>query len=156
MKAFKRILVPVDFSPHSKEAIQTALDLARQYDGRVKLVHVFAPVEYGTPEGFLMYSADQLNGIMASLEQQLTLETKAAQEVAGSIPVTSAVLHGIVSSEIVRCAREEKCDLIVMGTHGRTGFSHLMLGSVAERVLRTADCPVLTVRAESAMARAAA
>jgi nucleotide-binding universal stress UspA family protein len=156
MKSFKKILVPVDFSKHSREAVQTALSLAGHYGGGVKLVHVFQPIDYGMPEEFVLYSADQLNRILASLEKDLALEAQAARGEAGSVPVTSVLLHGNVASEIVRCAKEEQADLIVMGTHGRTGVSHLMLGSVAEKVLRAAVCPVLTVRAESEATRVAA
>lgn len=156
MKPFKKILVPIDFSRHSKEATQTALNLAALYDASVKLVHVFQPIEYGAPEGFLSYTGDQLNAIFAALEKQLTSATEEARAVAESVAVTSTLLHGPISSEIVRCAKEEGFDLIVMGTHGRTGFKHLLLGSVAEKVLRTAGCPVLTVRSEPEPARAAA
>jgi nucleotide-binding universal stress UspA family protein len=155
MKTFKKILVPVDFSAHSREAVTTAIKLADRFGASIKMVHVFQPVEYGV-EGSLLYSAEQLNRVCARLEKDLEIETQAAQASAGAVPVSGVVLHGIISSEIVRCAKEENFDLIVMGTHGRTGFKHLMLGSVAEKVLRTAACPVLTVRAESEAARAAA
>lgn len=147
MKSFKKILVPVDFSRHSKEAVQTALDLARQYNASVKLVHVYQPVDYGLPEGFLSYSPVTLNELIAALEKHLEATQNEAQAMAGNVPVSSVLLHGAISSEIVRFAKDEGYELIVMGTHGRTGLGHVMLGSVAEKVLRTAPCPVLTVRA---------
>lgn len=150
MKPFKKVLVPVDFSRHSQEAVHVALDLAARYQARVKLVHVYQPVDYGLPEGFMSYSPIQLNELITALEKQLDITLKEAEAAAGVTPVTSILLHGAISSEIIRCAKDEQYDLIVMGTHGRTGIGHLMLGSVAEKVLRTAPCPVLTVRAEQA------
>jgi glycine betaine transporter len=88
----------------------------------------------------------QLNELISALEKQLEITQQQARAIAASVPISSVLLHGAISSEIVRCAKDEAQDLIVMGTHGRTGLGHVMLGSVAEKVLRMAPCPVLTVR----------
>jgi nucleotide-binding universal stress UspA family protein len=147
MRSFKKIVVAVDFSRHSQEATRVAVDLAARYQATVKLVHVYQPVDYGLPEGFMSYTPIQLNELIAALEKHLEASEKQAQAMASGVPVSSVLLHGAISSEIVRFAKDEEYDLIVMGTHGRTGLGHVMLGSVAEKVLRTAPCPVLTVRA---------
>jgi nucleotide-binding universal stress UspA family protein len=148
MKPLKKILVPVDFSRHSQEATQMALGLAERFGASVKLVHVYQPLDYGLPDGFLSYAPLQLNELISALEKHLEKTQQETRAAAGSTTVTSTLLHGAISSEITRCAKDEHFDLIVMGTHGRTGIGHVMLGSVAEKVLRTAPCPVLTVRAE--------
>ena len=148
MKPFKRILVPIDYSPHSSEAIQVAMDLARRYEASIQLVHVYQPVDFGLPEGFMSYAPIQETELISALTKKLEDEQKTAQNIAPSILVTSKLLHGVVASQIVKLAREDRCDLIVMGTHGRTGISHVVMGSVAEKVLRTSPCPVLSVRTE--------
>lgn len=148
MKPFKKILVPVDFSRHSQEALQMALGLAEKFSASIKLVNVYQPLDYGLPDGFLSYAPLQLNELISALEKHLDKTLQETRAGAGSTAITSTLLHGAVASEITRCAKDEQFDLIVMGTHGRTGIGHVMLGSVAEKVLRTAPCPVLTVRAE--------
>ena len=149
MHHFKRILVPVDFSMHSETAVRLAADLARRYEGALDLVHVFEPIVYPLPDGYVLFTPLQLNELVAQLEQQLT-RTKAMARAAGAPQVETHVRQGACATDICDFAREGAFDLIVMGTHGRTGLSHLLLGSVAERVLRTAPCPVLTVKAEDA------
>lgn len=145
MKPFGRILVPVDFSAHSAEAIRCAADLSPRYDAPVTLVHVFQPVEYALPEGYVLFATSQLASMMAEFEKQLDA-AKADAEAAGALRVETKLLQGMVSSEIVTFAEGSGHDLIVMGTHGRTGLRRALLGSVAEQVVRRAPCPVLTVR----------
>lgn len=145
MKPFKRILVPVDFSPHSREAIQYAADLSRRYEASLTLVHVYQPVSYVLPDGFVLYTSAQLASMLSKFEEHLT-EAKEEAEAAGGLRVETKLLEGVAFAEIVSFAQESGYDLIVMGTHGRTGLMHALLGSVAERVIRKAPCPVLTVR----------
>jgi nucleotide-binding universal stress UspA family protein len=145
MTPFKKILVPTDFSKHSAEAVALAADLSRRYEANVTLAYVYEPVTYALPEGHLMQSAPQVEELREVFEQRL-VEAEADARAAGALGVTGKLLTGPVAAEITEFAQVEGFDLIVMGTHGRTGLRHLMLGSVAEKVVRTAPCAVLTVR----------
>lgn len=146
MKPFQKILVPTDFSPHADEALQVAAELCKRYDASLTLAYVYVPVAYSLPDGYTVYAPTQaqLGSIHEDLRRGLgTLKAKG--EAAGAARVETRLLEGPIASEICALAAEG-FDLIVMGTHGRTGFSHVLLGSVAEKVVRTAPCPVLTVR----------
>lgn len=145
MKAIKRILVPTDFSSHSVEAIRFAADLARRYDASIELLHVFQTLTYALPEGYVIPSAEELQRVLTALQESLDAAQRTATE-AGAPRVQTTLLQGWVAGEIARFAKDGSCDLIVMGTHGRTGVKHLLIGSVAEHIVRTAHCPVLTVR----------
>lgn len=148
MKPFSKILVPVDFSPYSRAATRYALDLARRYGAPITLVHAYQTVVYALPDSYVVYTPDQLANVLTTLQSQLNGAAAEARK-DGSVEVDTRVLQGDVASEIVQCAAAEGYDLIVMGTHGRTGPSHLLLGSIAEKVVRRAPCPVLTVRSPS-------
>lgn len=148
MKPFQRILVPVDFSEHSAVAVQMAADLSRRYEASVTLVHVYEPLAYALPDGYLLFTEPQLNGLMEEFGKLLDAEKQRARA-AGAVRVDAQLLQGFAAGEIRQLAEQGAFDLIVMGTHGRKGLSHALLGSVAERVVRTAPCPVLTVRAKS-------
>ncbi len=148
MNAFKRILVPVDFSPSANQAVQFAIDLARRYDAALDLVYVYQSVAYALPEGYVLITPDQLNEILQVFEKQLEAAKQEAQK-AGVANVETALLQGYPINEILRRAEERHADLIVMGTHGRSGIKRLVLGSVAENVLRGSSCPVLVVREPS-------
>jgi nucleotide-binding universal stress UspA family protein len=147
MAQITRILVPTDFSAASDAALTYARSLARQFGASINLVHVFEdPFTSGAfvGDGTVMLPAD----LRRSLET-LALEQLAArhQEHLGMLPLSSThLLTGAPARTIVEHARETHADLIVMGTHGRTGLGHMLLGSVAEKVVRTATCPVLTAR----------
>jgi universal stress protein A len=147
MKPFKKILVPVDFSPHAEEAIRAAADVSQRYQASVTLVHVYEVVAYALPEGYMFQTPDQLAGVMTEF-QKLLATAKTQAEQAGALQVQTTQLQGAAAFEIVEFAKKNNFDLIVMGTHGRTGFKHALMGSVAERVLRIAPCPVLTVHVE--------
>ena len=146
MKPFQSILVPVDFSKHSKEALHTAADLSARYDAAVTIVHVFEPVAFGMPDGFILHTPEQLANLMTDLDKLLAVDKRDAES-AGARRVETKQLQGIAAAEIIEQARKQGADLIVMGTHGRTGIGHVLLGSVTERVLRGAPCPVLSVKA---------
>ena len=122
---FRDILFATDFSETSRLAGQTAAELARHFGARLHVVHVVPPVTAPTPA-------------------PAALKTAAAELAAGLSPVT-AVLSGRVATQIVNYARRHGTGLIVLGTHGRTGVSRALLGSVAEAVMRRAPCRVLTV-----------
>jgi nucleotide-binding universal stress UspA family protein len=145
MVPFRKILVPTDFSKHSNEAVNTAADLSRRYEAAVTLAYVFEPVTYALPEGHVMQSPPQLEEMRSVFEQRLVKATAEA-EAAGALRPEWKLLTGPVANEITDYAQQGQFDLIVMGTHGRTGLRHLVLGSVAEKVMRSAPCAVLTVR----------
>jgi universal stress protein A len=143
MAEWKKILCAIDFSDLSRVALADAAALARRLDAELALVHVYEPpppvaLDVVVPTEGLFESAS------AELEGRLEAWTSDAQMLAGR-PVRSIVRVGIPATEIVHCATEDGVDLIVLGTHGRSGLKRLVLGSVAERVLREAHCPVLVV-----------
>ena len=145
MTPFKKILVPVDLSANTTEVLRYAADLSRRCEAPLTLVHVYQPVAYPLPEGFVLYSAEQLANMLTEF-QHLLAKAKTDAETAGATNVETRMLQGAAFAEIIQCATEGHFDLIVMGTHGRKGLRHALLGSVAEKVVRMAQCPVLTVR----------
>jgi universal stress protein A len=148
MKTIAKILVPVDFSSHSSEAVRFAADMSNRYNASLELLHVFHVTTYALPEGYIVPSHAQVQQALKELESQLEAAKNAATE-AGAGTVRTTLVQGGVTTEILRFAKENECDLIVMGTHGRTGMKHLLMGSVAEQIVRVANCPVLTLRAAS-------
>jgi universal stress protein A len=140
----RKLLVPVDFSAHSAEALRIAAELARRFDASLTLVHVYDPMVHALPDGFT-FAAPHLAPLLDAIEHELAGAKRRVLE-AGIPSVETRVLHGLAASEIVEFAKRGQVDLIVMGTSGRTGMAHLVLGSVAERVVRTANCAVLTVK----------
>ena len=146
MSRIKRILVPTDFSPTSEIAFRYALDMAGREGASIHLLHV---VEDANLTALYAEAACiELPSLREELtgEAQKRLDVLAAACAAAKVTATTQVLVGRASSTITEEADSRGSDLIVMGTHGRGGFAHLMIGSVAERVLRTAQCPVLIVR----------
>lgn len=145
MNTFRHILVPTDFSPHAEEATRVASDIARRYDARVTLIHVYEPVATTAPDGFVFIPPRALEQLFEHYEKRLA-DARESATAAGAAHVETRLLQGPTASEIVDFAKERAVDLIVMGTHGRTGVTRFLLGSVAERVVRTAECAVLTVK----------
>jgi nucleotide-binding universal stress UspA family protein len=141
----KRILVAVDFHVPSRAALALAHDLAKPLGASIDVLHVVdLPGEHGlASEGYVPVPDDYRLAVQRQITDRLKewLATTAAP--AG---VSQHVIEGKPAVEIVRYASEHRIDLIVMGTHGRGGVSHLLTGSVAENVVRTAHCPVVTVR----------
>lgn len=151
MKPFRKILVPVDFSEHSERALRTALTLARTYDSRLTIVHVYEPILLALPHGYELLSEAQLQRLFEELQRGLAAQKELAQSEGGpGLQVETQLLHGFAANAICRLSEQAGFELIVMGTHGRRGLSHALLGSVAERVVRMAPCAVLTVRAPTA------
>jgi len=151
MIAINTILLPTDGSECSAKAMAYALSFARQYGGRVVALHVMDQRwEEQTRAVFAEVGQDLAQKIRNGYEEEarriLREVTDAASKV--GVPVESKVLTGIPFEDIVRVAQQLPADIIIMGTHGRAGMSHLLLGSVAEKVVRRAPCPVLTVRKE--------
>lgn len=144
MATWKRICCAVDFSEPSRLALARAADLARRDDAELLLVHVY---EVPQPAGELLVAAVDLTGpVAAEAEKSLRPWIGEAVRLRGA-PVKSRVLAGQPALEVTQAAVEAGCDLVVVGTHGRTGVKRLVLGSVAERIVREAHCDVLVVRA---------
>lgn len=147
-----RILVPTDFSEPSDAALDYAVTLAGKLGASVHLLHVFEdPYLTGGAFAAEMYApvpADLRETLLNEAKEQL--EKRLAQITEERWHATADVYTGPTAKAIADYAKEKSIDLIIMGTHGRGGMAHLLLGSVAERIVRTAPCPVLTVRTATA------
>lgn len=156
--AITRILVPVDFSVHSDKALQYAATLASRFGAQVELLHVvedpFLAGAWSTEVAFIPNVPELLANLIDVAQGQLS-EAKKRLARRGLV-VESAVVTGQPARTILEHAKEGGFDLIVMGTHGRTGLSHAFIGSVAERVVQKAPCAVVTVREENPAAVPAA
>jgi nucleotide-binding universal stress UspA family protein len=146
MSRIRRIVHPSDFSRASGAAFAKALELAKANRAELWLVHVLTPAIPMVGDGYL--SPKVYEDIEASARAYGTrqLDALASKAKKAGVRVQLALLDGIPHEQIVRAARAKKADLIVIGTHGRTGLAKLFLGSVAGRVVSTATCPVMTVR----------
>lgn len=141
----RRILCAVDFSEPAREALHYGSDLARLFDAELTLFHVFHIPGYGMPEGSLVLPGpDTMAELFARIDNQLAAWRSEATE-RGAPRVDVATAQGSAWHEIVEKAKDGY-QLIVVGTHGHSGLRHMLIGSVADRVVRHAPCPVLTVR----------
>lgn len=141
-----KILVPFDFSRHSHETLRFALSLREYFDAEFVLVHVVAAGEAETFATLGGESGEMQNRRIAEAQGELEREVeRRCQEIAG-IELTCRVVVGVPFKEICRLAEEENFQLIAIGTHGRTGLAHLLIGSTAERVVQHASCPVLSIK----------
>jgi universal stress protein A len=146
MKRIRRVLYATDFSAASRRAFTTAVAIAKSAGARLTIVNVLTPVLPAVPQQFI----DAV--VLDQLEKQTQrwcareLDKLAAKARVSGIKATTALPSGDPVGQIIRTARADKSDLIVVGTHGRHGLPKFFLGSVAERVVATAPCPVVTVR----------
>ena len=146
MSRIRRILHPTDFSKASAAAYKRAVELAKGNRAELLLVHVLTPAIPMVADGYVsprVYE-DMANAARAYGQKHLTALLGKAKR--AGIRVKGLLLDGLPHERIAQAARSRKADMIVIGTHGRTGFAKLFLGSVASRVLAVAPCPVLTVR----------
>jgi nucleotide-binding universal stress UspA family protein len=148
MILYSTILVPVDFSNDSAQALHHAIELARRFDAKLHLLHSYpvhiggiAPYGMVAPEGFEQDCRDASAKHLARWADKVRAE---------DVPVEVTLTPVFACEAIAKVAREFGADLIVMGTRGLTGLKHVLLGSVAERTIRAAPCPVLTVRDQAA------
>ena len=141
----KRILVPTDFSPLASKALQYALRLAEQFHAGITVVHVIEPEVPPAFDGFMIAPPAISSGTSASSAHRLSTLVNSISTARGT-RVDSLVRCGLASIEIVDAAKEQDVDLIVIATHGYTGWKHFAIGRTAERVVRAAPCPVLVVR----------
>lgn len=145
MITIKKILCPTDFSDFSLYAITYAVSFARQYKAKLLLLHVL-DVFLHDPAYVVPYVADR--SIFEDFEKKARarLEELGKKNVPAGMDTELIVRAGRAFVEIIRAAREKEVDMIVIATHGRTGLSHAMFGSTAERVVRKAPCPVLSIK----------
>jgi universal stress protein A len=139
----RRILVPVDFSECAQKALAYAVPFAQQFGAELILLHV-VPANYPVGEFGMIDVAFMEKELRVTAEKQIA--TLIGQRIPKEVVAKSQVRVGRPVSEIVQLARQEQADLIILSTHGHTGFKHVLLGSVAENVIRYASCPVLVVR----------
>ena len=147
MPQFRKILCPVDFDPNSLLALRLATELAQEHKATLHLLHVVAMPpgpEVALPFGKMETTA------------RTKLERLARQKVNGKVRYEVDVLMGDPGVEILQAAKRQGANLIVMATHGRKGLRHLVLGSVAEHVVREAPCPVLTVKPKAQVSKSSA
>ncbi len=142
MIQLKRVLLPTDFSELSSEATNYACALVEQFEAELHMLHVHERItisEFGMGIDLERLMGEAEKAAEAQMEKVLDEEWKDGRT------VVTATVEGPPFLEIIRYAREHEIDLIVMATHGRSGVSHMLIGSVAEKVVRKAPCPVLTV-----------
>ncbi|HEX2674114.1 MAG TPA: universal stress protein [Polyangiaceae bacterium] len=141
----KIMVCPVDFSAPSEAGLDQAIAWAHAIGARLHVVHVFQTLAFVLPmSGYIGPQADLLLRMRDRCETELKRAVERA--VAAGVPADYELMEGVPDQEIVGCAQRLKADAIVIGTHGHSGLAHVLLGSVAERVVRHADCPVLIVR----------
>jgi len=146
MSRMRLILHPSDFSPASRPAFARAIEAAKEHRAQLLLVHVLANVIPMVGEGYV--SARTYDDILTSARAQAErlLDARMASARKAGVKASALLLEGVAADQIVAAARRRRADMIVMGTHGRTGLAKIFMGSVAERVVGSAPCPVMTVR----------
>jgi nucleotide-binding universal stress UspA family protein len=135
------ILHPTDFSEHSKYAFHLASSLARDYDAHLHVLHVMLPSPSDMGEMLMLPPLSRRDELAAAEAKLHDLQNETTK-----VRIETEVREGDPAEQILQAATDHECALIVMGTHGRTGLSRLLMGSVAEQVVRKAGCPVLTVK----------
>lgn len=144
MLEIRTVLCPVDFSTASDRALSYTIDLAKLLNAKVHIIHVWQPLLYALGDGVIIPAGEFINQLVSELNDKLN--SVISQHQGQGIEVTGALVEGVPYDGIIQVAQQHPAELIVMGTHGRKGFTHFMLGSVAERVVRTSPVPVVTVR----------
>ena len=141
MRPIRKILAVTDFSPCADEALLHALEMARRFDASLTLLHVYSIPVFEMPPGIIVAgSTEMIDGLVRGAREALEERRRGADR-----PIDVQLVEGMPFIAILQAATEGKYDLLVLGTHGRTGMKHLVFGSVAERVVRKAPCPVLIV-----------
>jgi nucleotide-binding universal stress UspA family protein len=143
--SFSVIVVPTDFSDHSLRALPYALGLAEKYDAEVKILYVNEPALQVSDMAWVGVDDRALKDEHVS-EARQNMERIMRDQIPPEITVQTEVRSGDAVEEIIRFAGDAGADLIVMATHGRSGLSHILMGSTAEQVIRKASCPVLTLK----------
>ncbi len=141
----KKVLVPIDFSDYSKSALKYAVSFVKQFNAELILIYVVEPVIY--PPDFSMGQI-AIPSVDLEMDKRAVEELSklARKEIPADLKVKTLVKTGKPFIEIIETAAEENTDLIIIATHGHTGVEHILFGSTAEKVVRKAPCPVLTLR----------
>jgi nucleotide-binding universal stress UspA family protein len=147
MVEIKKILLATDFSDNSKWAMNYALSFAQKYDAKLYILHVIQQPSYplGMYAEISFDAMDKFNRNVSAVTEK-EMQNLCAKELGDFKDYESMIVQGTPFLEIIRTAKEKEIDLIVVGTHGRTGLDHVLFGSTAEKVVRKAPCPVLSVR----------
>lgn len=140
-----KVLVPIDFSDYSKGALRYAVNFARSFNAEVLLIYVVEPVIY-PPDFSMGQIAIPTVGLEMDKRAAEELEKLAKKEIHSDMKVKTIIRTGKPFVEIVETASEENVDMIIIATHGHSGVEHILFGSTAEKVVRKAPCPVLTLR----------
>ena len=144
MSLVNRILIATDFSAHSERALEYAAAMAVQFQAKLLITHVYYPPVVALPEAVVPMSAADMKQFLDKMYAGLE-EAAATARKLGAADVETTLVVGDPWHEIVRTAHDRRSDLVVVGTHGRGAVAHFFLGSVAEKVVRKAECPVLVV-----------
>jgi nucleotide-binding universal stress UspA family protein len=140
----RAILVPFDFSEYSEKAFRWALAMAERWSAQLRLLHVVSLPSYPPNVLGMHFNVANLEaGLRADAESRL--QEFVSRVGSSTVPIDTRVIRGEPAADLRRMAEQENVDVIVMGSHGRTGLAHVLLGSVAERVVRSAPCSVLVV-----------
>lgn len=154
MMEWKKVCCAVDFSEPSRIAMNGAVDLARRFQAELTIVHAVVPPTPAASD--VLVSSTGLADIAAEEEADALEAWRLEAEQRAGARVRASLLSGDPAASIVRYARGERCDLVVIGTHGRSGIRRVVLGSVAERVVRLAECPVLVIGERAGLEQRAA
>jgi len=148
MLQLKRILCPTDFSEAARRAFDLAIPLAEAFGAELYVIHVVPAIPYLEPRPTYHFDVPEYERLLREdAERQMAALVSDLQT---RVAVHAILAHGDVAEQILHAAEEKDVDLIVIATHGRTGWRHLVFGSVAEKIVRLARCPVLTVRQPAA------
>ncbi|WP_305046139.1 universal stress protein [Geoalkalibacter sp.] len=146
MKKNLKILIPIDFSKYSLETLGFALKLREHCEPTYHLLYVVVDGEIESFSALAGIPREEQQRKMDEARHQLEREAERVREAVPEARIETVILAGIPYKEICRYADKESMDLIIIGTHGRTGLSHLLIGSTTERVVQQASCPVLSVK----------
>ncbi len=145
MLPIRRILCPTDFSDPARRSVEAGAELAQHFGAELILLHVVPVVPTLPPDPSFVFKIPEFELLLHTDAETRLRELREAL-VGRNVAARTIVAHGSAAEEIIVAARKEQADLIAIATHGTTGLGHLVFGSVAEKVVRHAECPVLTVR----------
>lgn len=141
----KKILVPIDFSDYSKSALRYSVNFAKSFNASITLIYVVEPIIYPPDFSMGQIAIPTINTEWDERAKE-ELDKLAKTEIPAELQVKTMIKTGKPFVEIIETAKEENADLIIIATHGHTGVEHILFGSTAEKVVRKAPCPVLTLR----------
>jgi nucleotide-binding universal stress UspA family protein len=146
MIEIRRIVCPIDFSATSRRAADYAAELARTFAAELTLLHVIPELNYPLRSFGMASSFPHLHEELHRRADEALLQEKL--RLGPDVTIHTELSNGVAHAQVLECAKAVGADMIVIGTHGHTGLKHALLGSTSERVVRLADCPVLTVRSK--------